>query len=201
MNDPDILKTVIPVIRAFEKLGIAYYIGGSVASSAYGMARATMDVDCVSDLTQEKVKNFVAMLEGEYYVDEQMILEAIQQYSSFNLIHLETMLKVDIFIVKNRPYDQVALQRRKKDTLDDESVPEVYLASPEDVILNKLDWFHRGGRSSEKQWNDILGVLKVQKGYLDLEYLNHWACQLDLPDLLKEAFVEAEITDRNLNNI
>jgi hypothetical protein len=84
MKDPDILRTVIPVTKAFEKLGVAYYIGGSVASSAYGMARATMDVDCVSDLSPGKVKDFVKMLEGEYYIDEQMILEAIQRYSSFN---------------------------------------------------------------------------------------------------------------------
>ena len=108
------------------------------------------------------------------------------------------MLKVDIFIVKKRPYDQGALRRRKKDTLDDDKdVPEIYLASPEDVILNKLDWFHRGGQSSEKQWGDISGVLKVQKGYLDMEYLNHWARELDLLDLLKKAFTEAGITEKN----
>lgn len=198
MKDPDILKTVIPVTKAFEELGVAYYIGGSVASSAYGMARATMDVDCVSDLSPEKVKGFVKMLEGEYYIDEQMISEAVQRCSSFNLIHLETMLKVDIFIVKKRPYDQGALERRKRDTLDaDKDVPEIYLASPEDVILSKLDWFHRGGRTSQKQWEDILGVLKVQKGYLDMEYLNRWASELDLLDLFKKVFAEAGITEKN----
>lgn len=196
MKDTDILRTIIPVTQAFDKLGITYYIGGSVASSAYGMARATMDVDCVSDLSPEKVKDFVEMLKAEYYIDEQMILEAIARCSSFNLIHLETMLKVDIFIVKKRPYDQGALRRRKKDTLDDDKdVPEIYLASPEDVILSKLDWFHRGGRTSQKQWEDILGVLKVQKGYLDMEYLNHWACDLDLLDLLKKVFTEAGVAD------
>mgnify|MGYP001563396316 FL=1 len=195
MKDLDILKTVIPVTKAFEKLGVIYYIGGSVASSAYGVARATMDVDCVSDLSSGKVKHFVEMLEGKYYVDEQMIQDAIRQCSSFNLIHLETMLKVDVFIVKKRPYDQGALRRRKKDTLDDDKdTPEIYLASSEDVLVSKLDWFQRGGRTSEKQWNDILGVLKVQKGYLDMEYLNHWARELDLIDLLEKAFTEAGIT-------
>jgi hypothetical protein len=108
------------------------------------------------------------------------------------------MLKVDIFIVKKRPYDQGALERRKRDTLDaDKDVPEIYLASPEDVILSKLDWFHRGGRTSEKQWEDISGVLKVQKGYLDMEYLNRWACELDLLDLFKKAFAEAGITEKS----
>ena len=192
MTDPDILKTVMPVIDVFEKLGVAYYIGGSVASAAYGVARATMDVDCVSNLTQEKVKSFVALLQNGYYVDAEMIKEAIERGSSFNLIHLETMLKVDVFIVKNRPYDREVLHRRKKDTLDDDkSVSEIYLASAEDIILNKLEWFERGGRISEKQWNDIQGVLKVQKGNLDLKYLKYWASELKLADLLTKAIASA----------
>jgi hypothetical protein len=99
---------------------------------------------------------------------------------------------VDVFIVKKKLYDQGAVKRRKKDTLDDDgSIPEVYLASPEDVVLSKLDWFQRGGQISEKQWKDILGVLQVQKGYLDLDYLNLWAVELGLADLLKKAFAEA----------
>jgi hypothetical protein len=138
--ESDVLRAILPVTQAFERLGIVYYIGGSVASSAYGMARATMDVDCVSDLSPEKVKEFVGIIQPDYYVDEQAILEAIHRGSSFNLIHLETMLKVDIFIAKRNPYHQSALRRRKKDTLDEgQDVPEIYLASPEDVILSKLE--------------------------------------------------------------
>lgn len=198
MKRPDILKSVMPVIKAFEKLGVKYYIAGSVASSVYGVARSTMDIDCVSDLTQGKAKDFVALLEKEYYVEEQAILEAIQKHSCFNLIHLETMFKVDIFIAKQRPYDQISLQRRKKDTLDDnQNVPEVYIVSPEDLILSKLVWFHDGGQISEKQWNDILGVLKVQKGYLDLDYLKHWADELALADLLEKSFEESQISENS----
>ena len=197
MRDQDIFRAVVPLIKAFEQLGIAYYIGGSVASSAYGKARATMDVDCVSDLTSAHIKNLVEILKNEFYADEDMIREAVDNRSSFNLIHLETMLKVDVFVVKSRSYDREALQRRKKDTLDEgEGAPEVYLASPEDVVLSKLDWFDQGGRGSEKQWNDVLGVLMVQKGRLDLEYLEHWAGQLSVLDLLHTALSQSGTSDK-----
>ena len=199
MRDQDIFRAVVPLIKAFERLGVSYYIGGSVASSAYGKARATMDVDCVSDLTSAHIKNLVEILKNEFYADEDMIREAVDNRSSFNLIHLETMLKVDVFVVKSRSYDREALQRRKKDTLDEgEGAPEVYLASPEDVVLSKLDWFDQGGRGSEKQWNDVLGVLMVQKGRLDLEYLEHWAGQLSLLDLLRKALSQAESADNRI---
>ena len=89
-----------PVAGAFERLGVPYYIGGSVASSAYGIPRATMDVDMMSNLLPRHVRPLVELLEPLYYIDESMILDAIEQRSSFNLIHLETMVKIDIFITK-----------------------------------------------------------------------------------------------------
>ncbi|OQY58280.1 MAG: hypothetical protein B6245_12690 [Desulfobacteraceae bacterium 4572_88] len=104
MRNTDILAATEPVVEAFEKLGILYCIGGSVASSAYGIPRSTMDVDMVSDLKPTSVRPLVRMLEPYYYIDENMILDAIGRRSSFNIIHLETMLKIDIFVAKNTPY-------------------------------------------------------------------------------------------------
>lgn len=121
MKNPDILEAIIPVANAFEKLGIAYYIGGSVASSAYGFPRSTMDED-----------------------------------------------QINI---------------------------EFYLVSPEDIILNKLMWFRLGGGVSDRQWKDVLGVLKVQKNLLDKEYLQHWASELKVKDLLDKAFSQAGINN------
>ena len=192
MNNPDILIAAEPVAKAFEKLGILYYIGGSVASSAYGIPRSTMDVDMVSDLKPEHVRSFVRMLEPAYYIDEKMILDAIRRCSSFNLIHLETMLKIDVFITKNAPYDIETFKRRRKDTLDEEQkTAEFYLVSPEDIILNKLAWYRLGGGVSDRQWNDVLGVLKVQGDLLDKNYLQYWASELKLKDLLEKAFQDA----------
>ncbi|QTA85051.1 DUF6036 family nucleotidyltransferase [Desulfonema magnum] len=194
MRNPDILTATEPVAEAFEKLGILYFIGGSVASSAYGIPRSTMDVDMVSDLKPAHVRSLVRMLESSYYIDENMILDAIGRRSSFNIIHLETMLKIDIFVAKNTPYDMETFKRRRKDTLDEEQkTAEFYLVSPEDIILNKLTWFRLGGGVSDRQWNDVLGVLKVQKNSLDDNYLKYWASELKIEDLLEKAFQDSDI--------
>lgn len=192
MKKPDILAALDPVVKAFEKIGVSYYLGGSVASSAYGIARATLDVDLVADLSVQHVNSLTEMLKSDYYIDKEMILDAIKRHSSFNLIHLETMLKVDIFIIKDRPYDGVAFQRKRKDTLDEEQgADEFYFASPEDIILNKLEWFQMGGKVSERQWHDVLGIMKVQRELMDKEYLRRWATELGISDLLEQAFLDA----------
>lgn len=181
-----------PVAGAFERLGVPYYIGGSVASSAYGIPRATMDVDMMSNLLPRHVRPLVELLEPLYYIDESMILDAIEQRSSFNLIHLETMVKIDIFITKNSPYEREAFKRTKRDILDEEAgTVTFYLVSPEDIVLNKLVWFRSGGEVSEQQWKDIIGVLKVQENGIDREYLQHWSCELEVTDLLEKAFQDA----------
>lgn len=192
MKKPDILAALDPVVNAFKKIGVSYCLGGSVASSAYGIARATLDVDLVADLSVQHVNSLTEMLKSDYYIDKEMILDAIKSHSSFNLIHLETMLKVDIFIIKDRPYDGVAFQRKRKDTLDEEQgADEFYFASPEDIILNKLEWFQMGGKVSERQWHDVLGIMKVQRELMDKEYLRRWATELGISDLLEQAFLDA----------
>jgi len=194
MKNPDILTATEPVADAFERLGVLYYIGGSIASSAYGIPRATMDIDMVSCLKPEHVRPLVQLLQSAYYIDEDMILNAIERQSSFNVIHLETMLKIDIFISKNSPYDTEILKRRRKDTLDeDQATAYFYLASPEDIVLNKLTWIRISGGISDRQWNDVLGVLKVQENSLDKKYMHQWASELKVEDLLKKAFQDAGI--------
>ena len=194
MKKTDIISAIDMVIECFERLGIDYCIGGSLASSAYGIARATMDVDLIAKIETKHVDNLVKALEKNYYIDAGMITNAIQEKSSFNLIHLETMIKIDIFILRNQPYDLKAFERRQTDTLDEESARKFYLSSPEDVILSKLQWYHLGGRLSQQQWKDVLGVLKVQGDRLDLKYLKYWASKLNLSDLLNSSFNDADIT-------
>ena len=193
METQDLITVLEPVIHAFEQLGIAYYIGGSVASSAHGIFRATLDVDLVADIQPRHVRLLVNMLQAEYYIDAEMIIEAIRRQASCNLIHLETMHKVDIFIVKQTPYATAAFDRRRKNTLDEEHGLEFYLASAEDIILSKLEWFRMGGEVSETQWNDVLGVLKVQDTALDMAYLRQWAAELDLTEMLEHALKDAGI--------
>lgn len=183
-----------PLIKIFEELGISYYIGGSIASSVYGIARATMDIDIVSNLRPHQVGLLKEKLGSNYFIDEEMILEAIRNYTSFNLIHLKTMLKIDVFILKEKDYYQKAFERKRKDTIDEDiDSIQIYICSAEDIILNKLEWYKAGGEVSERQWLDILGVIKVQGNSLDLEYLKLWAEKIGVSSLLKKALDESSI--------
>lgn len=192
MKKPDLLVALKPVIAAFDRLAIPYYIGGSIASSAYGIPRATMDADIVADLAPAQVSGLVVLLQDQYYVAAAAITNAIGAASSFNLIHLETMVKIDVFIAKKDAYHESALARRLADRLvDDDPDSVVCLASPEDIILSKLQWYEMGQRVSERQWLDILGVVKVQGDALDTEYLLRWSQALGICDLWQRACSEA----------
>jgi hypothetical protein len=166
-----------------------------VASSAYGIARATLDVDLVADLNELPIHSFVEALRDAYYIDEDRVSDAVRRRSSFNVIHLATMIKIDVFVLKSRPYDRVAFGRARMENLsEDEATRRYYVASPEDVILNKLDWYRLGGGVSERQWNDVLGILKVQHLSLDVVYLRHWAEALGLSELLRRALQDSGIS-------
>lgn len=193
MKKTDILQALHPVVQAFEQLGIPYYIGGSVASSLYGMARATMDIDIVADIKKGQAAKLKTILKDEYYIDEAMILEAITNTSSFNLIHFNTAFKIDVFVQQRAPYPQMAIERRVKDKFDEEHDFEYCFSTPEDCIIAKLQWFEKGNRVSERQWLDILGIIKVQADHLDLNYLAAWTKKLGMFTLLEMAFQEAGV--------
>jgi hypothetical protein len=183
-----------PVVIAFEQLEVPYYIGGSLASSAYGVPRSTLDVDLVADLKPSHVPVLVAALRGGYYVDGGMISEAIARHSCFNVIHHATSFKVDVFVPKTRAYDRAVWQRVRLEAAELELRPRqitLRFASPEDVILAKLEWYRLGEEVSEQQWRDVRGVLKVQEGALDWEYMTRWAAELGVADLLERARQEA----------
>ena len=193
MKLPDIIEVTLKVVKVFEELGIAYHIGGSLASSAFGIARSTLDVDIVADIKPEQASDIYENLRGEFYVDPEMIINAIQKESSFNLIHLETLFKVDIFPLKNHPFDQQAFQRRLQKAISEETSQQLFFATPEDIVLHKLTWYKAGEGVSDRQWNDVLGVLKVQGDQLDMVYLKGWAERLTVFNLLMKAIDEAGI--------
>jgi len=154
-----------------------------------------MDVDIVADISRAQVSPLVEFLRDEYYVEEQMIKGAVSRVSSFNLIHLETMMKVDVFIQEKDAYHQSAIVWKLKDRLaEDDHDSVVYLSSPEDIILSKLSWYEQGGRVSERQWIDVLGVIKVKSDSLSTEYLIKWSHNLGVYDLLRQAFAESGVT-------
>ncbi len=181
------IAVVMQVIDALDGLGIRYAIGGSFASAVYGVMRATMDADLVVDLALPDVEPLAGALIGDFYADAESMREAVQQRSSFNLIHLGTMFKVDVFVAKTRAFDRSQLARRRLVLLSEEPQRQAYVASAEDTILAKLEWYRMGGEVSERQWRDVLGVLLVQGERLDLGYLEKMATHIGVLDLLKQA--------------
>jgi hypothetical protein len=168
-----------------EKLDIPYFIAGSFASTSYGRVRTTRDVDIVASIEQKQVDDFVGYLKSDFYADELMIREAITRRSSFNLIHLKSIFKVDIFLPKDRPFDQQQFARRVKRLIDNDSTREVYFSSPEDTILAKLEWYRLGGEVSDLQWQDIQSIFQQRKDRLDIKYLAETAEAMQLTGLLK----------------
>jgi hypothetical protein len=189
LSDP--VFVITKVSRVLDAMGVFHFVGGSVASSVYGIPRATQDADIVADLMASHVPALTQAVEGEFYVDAGMILDAIRSKRSFNLIHLETLYKVDVFILKDTPWSHEEVARCRFERLGPNSEDwSVRIASPEDTILHKLAWYRAGGSVSDRQWCDVQGVLKVQAKGLDMEYLHRWAKTLDLAELLEKALAQ-----------
>jgi hypothetical protein len=187
MTQIDVLLRVAGVL---DEMQIPYLVVGSVASSMHGFSRSTADVDIVADLRPENVAPLFAALKDEYYVDDQAMRRAISLRRMFNLIHLDTMFKVDIYIPKNDEFSRQQFQSARRETLLPGEAGSAYIAAPEDTVLAKLQWHRRGGEVSERQLTDVLGVLKVQRERLDLEYLREWAARLEVSDLLERLLGE-----------
>jgi hypothetical protein len=183
------LAIALRVVRILESLGARAWIGGSLASSAFGIPRATQDADIVADLSVEAVPELIARLGGEFYADEERISQGVVKRTSFNVIHLPTMFKVDVFLLQDSPWARRQLERVRTLELPEPGI-HIPLTSPEDIILHKLLWFREGNRVSDRQWRDGLGVVQVQAGQLDLEYLVATARELELTDLLDELLAE-----------
>ncbi len=120
MQKTEMISALTPITDAFEKYSIQYYIGGSVASSMYGLARSTQDIDIVAVVKPHHIPLLEKELNEIYYIDEDMVKEAVRNTASFNLIHLETAIKIDVFILKDMEFDLNALNRKLKDSLDDD---------------------------------------------------------------------------------
>ncbi len=189
-NEP--LEVLLKVTAVLDQLNVPYLVGGSIASTLYGHVRTTQDADIVAEMRLEHVHPFAEALKDEFFVDTDMIAEAIRHRSSFNIVHFETMFKVDVFIPHPRPFLKSQLSRARRQEFDIEPKQSALFATPEDTILSKLEWYRLGGEVSDVQWRDILGVLKVCASSIDLEYLRYWATQIGVSDLLERALKEAQ---------
>jgi hypothetical protein len=186
---PEPISVTLLVTEVFEKLKIPYLIGGSMASTIYGTVRITQDVDIIADMQLQHIQPFINDLQSEFYLDEDLIADSIRHNSSFNIIHRKTIFKVDVFIPLRTSFQQSQFIRAKKQIMTNDPKTSAYFASPEDTIIAKLEWYRMGGEVSERQWRDIIGIMKVREGALDLEYLRKWATDQNLIDLFEKALI------------
>jgi hypothetical protein len=191
----DILEAIRPVIEALEQLGIPYYIGGSVASSALGIPRSTLDADIIADIKPKHIQALVQLLEDDYYIVDSMVGDAIRRRASFNIIRFSNSIKIDVFIPRNEPFDVNQFRRKQSIELGEGERARSYeVASPEDLVLQKLSWYKMGGKTSERQWLDALGILKLNSATLDAHHMIHWAAIIGVSDLLEKAFLDAGLS-------
>lgn len=188
---PEPIAVTMIVVDALDALEVPYAIGGSLASAVHGVMRATMDADLVVDLEMQHVELLAEALGDAFYFHPETMRDAVQHRASFNLIHLETLFKVDIFVAGSGPLDRAQLARRQLHQLSKDPECCAYVTSPEDIILAKLQWYRMGGETSERQWRDVLGVLRVQANRLDREYLTRVAAELGVTGPLGRALEEA----------
>jgi hypothetical protein len=184
----DLREAALQFFAALDSLNIPFAIGGSFASSIHGIARPTQDIDVVAKISPAQIVPLAQALQSAFYADPDQMRSAIFRRRSFNVIHLATSFKFDVFPASSHPLGDQQIDRRQFPTGtilggDPITLPVV---SAEDILLAKLRWYRDGGESSERQWNDLRNILAVQAGRLDRDYLRHWAAILSVSDLLEK---------------
>ena len=196
MSEPEEYLVLKQLTDTLDDLKISYAIGGSIASSVYGKVRFTQDADITAAPFGDKAGQFYDLLKEAFYISKGAMNEAISERGSFNIIHLKSAFKIDIFIQKDDDFHKLVFARRKKVKLD-ESIDHLFdIVSAEDVILLKLQWYQAAGCVSDRQWSDVLGVLAVQTGSLDMEHLKNCSEKLGVNVLFEKAVNESQKCNR-----
>lgn len=192
----DLLTVMLPARRALEDLHLLYYLGGSIASSLHGMQQLAQDIDLVVDLDEQVLPSLFAVFRRRYLFNKSEARKAVRARTSFPLIHLDSLMKVDVVLPKPEAFDTCMRQLIRCSTLDEHS-PPIPLASATEMLLFKVQRYQRDeqartdGMQDDTEWNDILGMLKVQGPDLDLPLLEEWAGTLGMTDTWQRALVDA----------
>jgi len=179
MDQSELLRRVLD---AFDASGVEYILVGSVASAVYGEPRLTLDIDVVADLTRDRLPRFLSSFPSPgFYVSREAAAEAVEQRKQFNVIHSASGLKVDVIIRKADEFDRSRFARKRNLPVFPDRPAD--FASPEDVIVKKMEYFREG--ASEKHLRDIVGILKVSGGDVDFSYVELWAARKGLTEIWK----------------
>lgn len=188
---PDPVAVAVHFTAILEDLGIRHLVGGSLASSIHGEPRSTNDIDILADFREEHVSPFIEAVEADYHVSTSAIREAIRVEGSFNAIHTSGAMKVDVFIAGSDRFNEERLARRERLQVGEEPASRVFMDTAEHSVLRKLEWYRRGGETSDRQWRDVVSILRIQDARLDRARLDTWADRLGVSDLLERASAEA----------
>jgi len=188
---PSTLAVVLEVVGILEELGVKYHLGGSFAAAVHGVPRQTRDADVVVDLDAGSAAQLVERLRGDFYIDANATSAAVARRETFNAIHLATGFKVDFFVAGSGDFDAGELDRSELQLIAADPPRSAWVKSAEDTVLRKLQWFRDGGGVSDRQWNDVLGILMAQGDRLDQSHLRRWSDALGVADLLDRALREA----------
>ena len=164
-----------------ERIGATWVVAGSIASSVHGEPRATQDVDFVVALRSRHVKPLVSSLALDYYVDSDAVRAAVRAAGSFNAVHFDSSIKADFFVAGDDVFEAERLAHRQRVEL---AAGTLHIDTAEHTILRKLEGYRRGGETSERQWRDVVAIVRLQGDRLDRERLRHWAAHLGVSDLL-----------------
>src|SRR6478609_5463586 len=180
------IDIALKVATALTSVAAEYFVGGSLASSLQGEPRATNDIDFVSSVPAGRINAFRNALGDEFEVDTDMLRDAVLHARSANAFYLPVVTKIDFFGRGYEPFDESEFSRRRV-TIVRASGESLVVKSAEDTVLRKLLWFREGGEVSEKQWRDIVSVLRISGGTIDDGYLDSWSSRLSLEGLLRRA--------------
>jgi hypothetical protein len=184
-------EALLTFVQRVEAAGLAYVVVGSMASSVHGEPRLSRDIDVVVAMSAADLPPLVASLKPDFYVPEDTAERAVTARSSFGLLHLRTMQKIDVFIAGDSAFDREQFEHRLRVALVAGQPSDVWILAPERLVVSKLSWYRSGGHVSEQQWRDVLGVLKVQGDRLDRADLRRAAAQAGVMDLLQSALQQA----------
>lgn len=193
MTEPEEYLVLKQLTDALDDMKIDYAIGGSIASSVYGKVRFTQDADITVASFADTAERLYNVLKENFYISKDAMYQAISNRGSFNVIHLTSAFKIDIFVQKDDDFHRQLFLHRKKVRLD-ESIEHLFdIVSAEDIILLKLQWYQFAGCISDRQWSDVLGVLAVQSRALDMKYLKSCSEKLGFSDIFNRAIQESKI--------
>lgn len=182
----DQLEILVLVSERLMRQEIPYMVSGSMAMNQYAQPRMTRDIDIIIELSEQDVNRMVELFSADFYIDEETVSDAIEHRGMFNIIHNDSITKIDFIVRQDTPYRETEFSRRVEVKIGKNRVS---LVSAEDLLLSKLVWSKDS--QSEIQLNDIRNLV-VSKTDLDWVYLKHWASILSVSDSLKTIVGQTE---------